>query len=61
MSEREYWVCNQQRFEAALKILTTKSEYPDHITGDMGYPDVYEAIRQADELIAHLEETRTKK
>ncbi len=52
--EKEYWTYQQQRFEAALKFATTS------IGEHLGSPTVYDAIEMADELLAKLEETRTK-
>ena len=52
--EQEYWVYQQQRFEAALRIfLSIDNLYSDK-------DNMRTAIRKADELLAKLEETRTK-
>lgn len=49
---------DQQRFEAALRFLTTKFDLDN--VGDRWFPTVGDAIKMADELIAKLEETRKK-
>ena len=54
--EREYWQHNQQRFEAALKFATSKTWWDS----EFRTLPIYEAVKRADELIAHLEETHTK-
>jgi hypothetical protein len=55
--EQEYWVKNQQRFEAALAFAT----YPTWDKGEHRESPIYRAVELADELIAKLEETRTRK
>jgi hypothetical protein len=54
--EKEYWVHQQQRFEAALKFATSKTWCKSEFTT----LSIFEAVERADELLARLEETRTK-
>jgi hypothetical protein len=56
--ESEYWVYMQQRFEAALKFATSDVQ----LLSDGSYckPSFQTAINMADDLIAQLEESRTK-
>lgn len=58
LEEREYWVYQQRRFEAALKFTEIKMV---HGNGKAKVIDAMtEAIALADLLIAELEDTRTK-
>ena len=50
----------QQRFDAALKFATSSILFGDTESGMYRQPNLSEAVEMADELIAELEETRTK-
>jgi hypothetical protein len=54
--ENEYWVYQQQRFEAALAFATLETWDQSELRSQ----PIWRAVELADELIAKLEETRTK-
>ena len=55
-AQKEYWMYQQQRFEAALKFATERTWWDSEFTT----LPLHVAVKRADELIAELEETRTK-